>query len=640
MTIKTSLPAALATVLLFSACAGHLAHRADEAYDLMAYQRARRNFERLLHRKPFDRDLLIKCAESCRRQNDMAAAAAYYQRADSIMALMDEDAQRYGVALMTIGEEHLASEMFLRVLDGSPEDMATIDLYASCKGYRTFFKDSGHFIMNRLTLPGMSSVFSAVPMNDGLLVTGERSAPHANPWNGNSFLDLYHSKRKTMVTWQDAVPLEGEVNGPFHEGAAVLSPDGRTLYFTRSNYTKRKLGKDDGNTSHLKLFLATLDSATGKWTNIQEFEHNGEDFSVGHPALSADGRTLYFASDRPGGLGGTDIWRCQDLGTGWSEPRNLGRTVNTAGNELFPVINGSALYFSSTAHDNMGGLDIFETHEINGRWSDPRNLNYPVNTAFDDFGFVVDASANISGARDLSGYLSSNREGSDQVYSFWATAPLIFFEGKVVDVSGRSLPHIEATLTDLLTMEDFVLMADEDGRFFMPLDPDRDYRLRLEAPGHMLQTGSLSTKGLLRSDTLRSVFELKSLDPEQTFALENILFDYDKWDIRPDAALELDKLVALFKDNPGVTYEMGAHTDSRGGDTYNLVLSDARANSVVNYLIQRGVNPDNVVARGFGETEPLNHCRNGVACTEEQHQANRRVEFRVVGSRYAASDGQ
>ena len=411
-----------------------------------------------------------------------------------------------------------------------------------------------------------------------------------------------------------------------------MSSDGRTLYFTRSNYVERKLQKDERNTSHLKLFRAKLDS-TGKWGDLHAFAYNGETWSTGHPALSTDGRTLYFASDRPGGFGGSDIWRCKDNGTGWSEPENLGPIVNTAGNELFPTVNGNTLHFSSSAHINMGGLDIFETQEQNGHWKTPINLNAPINTPKDDFFFVLDST-------NKAGFISSDRDSIDQIYAFTLYEPLFYIDGFVMDDEDRFLPNVEVTLTDLENGKDQSMMTGVDGKFIFKLDPNTDYNVRGSREDLLTSSIQVSTKGLTQSDTLHTQVHMKTVRLGESIAINNIYYDYDQWDIRPDAAVELDKLARIFIENPSMSFELGSHTDSRGGDMYNLVLSDARANSAVNYLIQRGVHPDRITAKGYGEDILVNNCGNGVKCTEEEHQANRRTQFKVTGIGLASIESQ
>lgn len=614
----------LLSVAILSGCTTVRMQRADQAYDLMQYPKAERIYEKVLDRAEL-RKARARLADAYRKHNAMDKALVHYALLDSAHALTSDTALAYGEVLLAMGRTELASELFLRVLTQTPENARAMDLYESSLGYTSFFADSGRFLVDRLSLPGIITAFGGIPYKNGLLLSGERESDpaKANPWNERSFLDLYHSEAGTKGLWTVAAPIPGDVNGAYHEGPAALSRDGKSLFFTRSNYVQRKLQKDDRNTSHLKLFRATLDS-TGHWGDLHAFAYNSEFWSTGHPALSADGRTLYFASDRPGGFGGSDIWRCQDNGTGWSEPENLGPTVNSAGNELFPTINGDALHFSSTGHNNMGGLDIFETQEQEGVWKTPVNLNAPINSPKDDFFFVMDST-------QKAGYISSDRSGLDQIYAFTMYEPVFFLDGIVMDEKQLFLPNTEVVLTDIGGQEDFSALTGLDGKFQFPLKPNAEYMVRSSRGNMLTMALNVSTKGLTRSDTLYAALQMRSVRIGEAIAINNIYYDYDKYDLRPDATVELDKLARIFMDNPNMSFELGSHTDSRGGDLYNLVLSDARANSAVNYLIQRGVQPDRITAKGYGEKVPVNKCRNGVKCTEEDHQANRRTEFKVTG---------
>ncbi|MBX2972688.1 MAG: OmpA family protein [Flavobacteriales bacterium] len=604
--------------------------RADEAYDLMQYPKAERLYEKALAHGE-DRAARARLADAYRRHNAVDKALAHYRTLHAAHPLSGDTALHYGEVLLAVGEPDDAADLFLHVLQQTPENTHALDLFESTQGYSSFYADSTRFFVNRLTIPGVATAFGGIPYRNGLLFAGEKEADtrKGNPWNERSFLDLYHTTSKTEVTWLPAQALPGAVNGSYHEGPATLSADGRTLYFTRSNYLRRKLLKDDRNTSHLMLFRATLDS-TGKWGDLRAFAYNSERWSTGHPALSPDGKTLYFASDRPGGLGGSDLWRCRDNGTGWSEPENLGPTVNTPGNEVFPTVNGNTLHFASSGHLNMGGLDIFETQEHEGRWKSPVNLNAPINTPKDDFFFVLDSTKKA-------GFLSSDRDGMDQIYAFTLYEPLFYLTGLVLDEEGGYLANAEVVITDILTGEDRSMLTGPDGKFSLPLKPNTDYAMRSSKEGMLTSSATISTKGLTRSDTLAQAMTLSKVRIGEAIAINNIYYDYDKWDIRLDAAVELDKLARIFMDNPGMDFELGSHTDSRGGDLYNLVLSDARANSAVNYLIQRGVDPDRITAKGYGEEKLINRCSNGVRCTEEEHQANRRTEFTVTGVAGVAS---
>lgn len=619
---------ALVGLLLLSSCAGQHVRRGDQAYALMAYERAGRHYDKAL-RRPVDRAVLLRAADALRRRNDTGRALGLYQAAETMAPLSGDDAFRFGQVLMSTARWKEAADLFHRVLDDRPEDRAAMELYASCLGYRSFKADSGRYVVTELPLEGISTAFSAVPYRNGIVFTGEREvgSAKANPWNGMSFLDIYYSERKGAF-WREAEALKGVVNGPYHEGPMAFSPDGRTLYFSRSNYYGRKLLKGQGDVSHLKMFRATLNDQ-GEWTDLREFPYNSEDWSVGHPTLSRDGRVLYFASDMPGGQGGTDIWRCVDNGHGWDRPENLGSTINGPGNEMFPVVNGDALYFSSTAHDNMGGLDIFESHMQGGYWSEPKNLLYPINTEHDDFGMVLDSTG-------TAGYLSSDRTGIDRVHHFTVNEPEFVLEGVVVDERGLVfLPNVEVRL-ESDRGDTRIAMTSEGGVFKFDLEPGRQYTVKTSAPGMLTRSVPVSTVGITANTVLREKLALPRMEMERPVVEVNVLFDFNKWDIRPDAAAELNKLARVIADNPGFMFELSAHTDSRGGDTYNLVLSDARAKSAVDYLMRQGVGPDQLRAQGYGETRLLNRCANGVRCTEEEHQANRRLEFTVVALREQA----
>lgn len=607
---------------LLVGCAGIRLQQGEQAYNRMAYDKASAKYATVPKARML-RGARMHAAEAARLQARDTEAAAWFVSADSLGALTGTDAMHYGQVLMRLKRTNEAAEVFGRILSENPEDRSAQDLYASCLSTKSFYQDTARFTINELVLPGIRNAFSAVPYKQGLLVVGEQDArlANANPWNGMGYLDLYYCEKKTIVTWLEAKPLAGKVNGTYHEGPVALSADGKTMYFTRSHYTDRKLAKDEDDVSHLMLFRATLNDAN-EWDDVRDFAYNGLDHSTGHPALSADGKTLYFASDRPGGHGGTDLWLSRDNGTGWSEPVNLGPTVNTPGNELFPTINGNTLYFASTAHENMGGLDIFSTTMQNDRWTEPENLGYPMNTVHDDFAFVLDEGGN-------SGYLSSDRSGNDRIHAFTLNQRIFTLDALVMDSTGL-LPHVEAKLMNVETLEESTALTDKNGRVIFPLSPESTYDLTVQQDGYLAARKRISTKGLAVSDTLEAKVSLLGIELNKPIAIENIYFDYDKWDIRPDAAKELDKLLAIIKENPDLSFELGSHTDARGSDMYNLVLSDARANSTVDYLIRNGADPARIKAKGYGEERLVNTCGNGIKCTEEAHQANRRTEFTIT----------
>lgn len=258
-------------------------------------------------------------------------------------------------------------------------------------------------------------------------------------------------------------------------------------------------------------------------------------------------------------------------------------------------------------------------------------MGYPINTRFDDFAFTMNSDGK-------SGYLSSDRTGTDRIHQFFVQEPVFMVEGLVFDETGNEfMPNTQVVLTNLQTDSDTSMITANDGKFRFRMDPNSRYRLQVSHEGMLSETREISTEGMAASKLFSEEFRMKPVEMNRSFVVENIYFDYDKWDIRPDAASELNKLVRVFNDNPQLTFELSSHTDSRGGDVYNLVLSDARANATVDYLIRAGVSPDRLVAKGYGEGVLTNKCKDGVTCSEEEHQANRRTEFKVVKVKELAS---
>ncbi len=610
--------------VLLSSCASYQVRKGDQAMDLLSYTKAEKHYEKALKQKP-SRNILIRAAETEAKQNKVEEAAMHYAAAEETAPLHGEDAFQYGKLLMGLGKYGQAEPFLIRALEERPERRDAVELIGACQGYRSFYNDSSRYEVNLVPLEGVATAYSAVPFGKGLLFAAQREASMGkrDPWTGYAYADLYQVDLANDGTPGSPIPLKGAVNGAYHEGSAVVSPDGRTLYFTRSNYYGRKLLKDKDNISNLKMFRATLDEK-GEWGNISEFGYNSETYSVGHPALSKDGKTLYFTSDMPGGLGGKDLWYTTDIGTGWGTPVNMGPTINTRGDEMFPSVVGDALYFSSTGHNNMGGLDIFETHREGEFWSEPQNMGYPVNSTRDDFGLWLDSTG-------TKGYLSSSRSGTDQIHALSVHPPIFAVAGLITNVkTGEAIPGAVVTLRNLSTKEEKQVTADAEGRFHFDLEPNTAYIIAADADGMFSQSTPASTVGLGLSTILRADLQLEPLIVDKPMAVPNIYYDYDKWDIRPDAAVELNKLARIFLDNPGITFELSSHTDSRGGDMYNLVLSDARAKSAVDYLVRQGVPPERLIAKGYGETMLVNGCSNGLQCTEEEHQANRRTEFKVL----------
>ena len=458
-------------------------------------------------------------------------------------------------------------------------------------------------------------------------------------WNNQPYLDLYVAKiNEESQDLKNAIKFSNEINTKYHEASVTFSPDNKTMYFTRNNYGK-KLKRDKNGINNLKIYRSK--KINGEWTKADEVSFNSDDYSTGHPALSKDGKQLYFVSDMPGSIGETDIFVVDVLGDGsFSSPRNLGPEINTEHKEMFPFINEKKLYFSSDGHVGLGGLDVFEVaFDDEVGFLEVRNVGKPINSKKDDFSFIVNEDTQ-------EGYFASNRaggKGDDDIYSFKTLqieeipTNTNAISGIVTElVGGDIMPNALVQLLDENNIKLKEMETDENGSFvFEDLESDKRYVLKTTKDSYFDDTRDAATKNNEIVNVDVSMQKLNDMiaveDGIRKLKTEMIHFNFDKSFIRKDASLELDKLVAVMNDSPNMVIKIESHTDSRGDAVYNKYLSDKRAKSTREYIIARGIDPSRIEsAIGFGEEQLLNGCDGSVRCTEEQHYLNRRSEFIIV----------
>lgn len=442
-------------------------------------------------------------------------------------------------------------------------------------------------------------------------------------WTGNAYLRLYVSNTKDSIS---LFPLATASN--YHLGPATFTDDGNEMYFTLTRISSKPVFEKGGlATANIGIYSSRKGS-DGKWLAPEAFPYNDSNaYSMGDPFVTRDGKRLYFVADRPGGLGGTDIYVCWRNEAGnWGSPVNL-KEINTAGNERTPFFDEQGyLYFSSDGFVGMGGLDIFVARMVNGKSVEVKNLGYPLNSPQDDFAYVKTSQ--------FQGYLSSNRPGgagSDDIYSFIEQEQPsgLRLVGRALDkVSGWPLANAIVTLSGTKTSP-VKVQTDSTGHFGFDLQKGNSYSLSGEKTDYIGDNASISTDGLVAS-TVKKDLLLVHVTINKAIKLENIYYDFDKSNIRAEASIELDKLVKIMKENPTIWIELGSHTDSRGNDQYNLALSQRRADAAVRYIVDRGISPNRIFARGYGASQLLNGCKKGVKCTEAEHQLNRRTEFKIV----------
>jgi len=441
-------------------------------------------------------------------------------------------------------------------------------------------------------------------------------------WNKQPMLNIYVLKGTRDVR------LVPRVNSKYHDANAILTKDGKTMYFTRDNFDGKKLKTDNSRTTHLTIYRSRLKN--GIWTPPKSLSFNSDDYSTGHPALSADELELFFVSDKPGGYGQTDIYKVKILPRGrFGTPENLGPKINTEGREMFPFVSDeNELFFASDGHLGLGLLDIFTSEINNDDYGDPLNIGAPFNSSKDDFSFFI---------REDYGYFSSNREGGrgdDDIYRFDIKKCEEVITGTAYNSKDKTV--LPETIVKLINAKGEVLgtvITDLKGRYrFDNVDCEHLYTLTGD------KKGFVSGKTIVKTEDTRgwiidSELFLTPLIIDDQIVINPIYFDFDKWDVREDAEYELEKIVTVLKEYPEMIIRIESHTDSRGDNDYNRILSDKRAKSTRDYIISRGIVGTRIEsAVGFGEDKLLNHCNdvNSEKCSEEEHQKNRRSYFYIV----------
>ena len=483
-----------------------------------------------------------------------------------------------------------------------------------------------------------------------ILFSSNRSSAEGSSKNkvtGKGFYDLYKTTRDRKGKWSTPTPIGPPVNTADDEGATTLNLKGSTMYFTRCKVEKNK-------NNGCQIYKATKKGQTYGAPELVKIAGTNDTMWTAHPSVTGNGLVMYFASNMPGGYGGADIWKITKAkkNAPWSDPVNLGPDINTPGNEMFPYIRkNGVLYFSSDYWPGMGGLDIFKAvpDEKTGKWK-VENMKYPINSNADDFAII------FKGDKEQ-GYFSSSRKGGkgdDDIYEF-TLPPLEFTISGLVINEKNNQPIVGAKVilkgSDGTDQE---MVSEADGSYKFKLKPNTDYQIITEKEGFFKGKGGESTKGIEENKDFKQDIIMKPL--MKVIKMENVFYIYAKPDLKPESFVSLDKLVEILKDNPNITIELSAHTDSRGSDELNRKLSQARAETVVKYLIDHGIEADRLTAKGYGETKPATVTKEDAEqydflnegdvltnsfiskLTPEQqeiaHQLNRRTEFKVLRTDY------
>lgn len=607
---------------------------ANKKYEKYSYVDAIEIYEKVAEKGYKSAELFKRLGNAYYFNGEIDKATKWY----SELIALNEDIEpeyyfRYSQCLKSQGKYEEANN-YLAKFNSLTNDSRG-EKYSQNKDYISDIeKISGKYKVNETNLNSEFSDFGPAFYGKSIVFSSSREqgavSSKINKWTGQNNRDLYVAEMQDSKNFSEAKNLSSDINTKFNESTPTFSKDGNTVFFTRNNYNDGKKGKDDYKSTLLKIYKAEL--INGKWDNITELPFNSDQYSCAHPSLSEDEKTLYFASDMPGGVGNSDIYRVSINGNSFGTPENLGNQINTEGRDTFPFIaHDNTLYFASDGQLGLGGFDIFESKFSNGSFEKPTNLAKPINSPMDDFGFILN--------KDKIGFFSSNRDGGkgyDDIYTFSVCQQKI--KGIITDVDTKEiLPGSKVELFDNEMNKISEKSADNLAQYsFENLDCETKYIVRVSKDEYdtneqQILTDKNNGETLLNIALKRNKFEIKEgTDLAKIFDISNIYFDLDKWNIRPDAAKDLQKVIEVMKQYPKMQMSIRSHTDSRQTHKYNELLSDRRAKSTLEFMVKNGIERNRLTAKGFGETELVNGCSDDVPCSEAEHQLNRRSEFIVV----------
>jgi outer membrane protein OmpA-like peptidoglycan-associated protein/tetratricopeptide (TPR) repeat protein len=610
--------------------------KADTYFDRFQYASAAAAYEKILALDTANADALKNIIVCYRKLNDSPNAEKWLARMCARDGVDSNYFRQYGEALASNKKYEHAVVWYKKYLDKTPDD-AIAKLIASYKTMNDFYKDSSLYSIRSLPFNSKQADFSPAYYQGGILFCSARSGSSNKAtyaWDNSAYIDLYYVPNLTGLP----LPFTEQINSSLHEGPATASSRGDTLFFTRNSQSRNSSKNSDGIT-RLSIFYSVQKDSV--WQKAQSFELNNEGYSLGHPALAPDHK-LYFVSDMPGGLGGTDLYWTRYVNGHWSAPVNLGPGINTSGNEMFPYIDQQGnLYFASTTHAGLGGLDNFRAEATAGGFKSPSNLGYPINSSKDDFGFII---------KNDQGYFSSNRGSDakdDNLYAFTIDYTL-YLTIRAQRIDGKPVDHFTLELTENGAAPITLPVDQVATRAF---NRQRSYDLTCTKDGYQPKHLTLTVSDLAKYRSYETiVFHLEEALPKpiavtprgqqvlpptvslfekneigQLIELD-IRYDVNKSNIRKDAAAELDKLVIFLQKNPAVTIELGSHTDSRGSEDTNLALSQKRATAAALYVTSKGISIQRIVPVGYGE----NNLKIRNAKSEEEHQQNRRTTVKII----------
>ena len=616
--------------------------KATKKFNRFAYVDAIETYKRLASKGYKSVDMFKKLGDSYYFNGDLESASQWYDALfDMNPTLEPEYYYRYSQALKSVGNYEKADQKMQEFSEQSSSDSRAM-LFNSNRNYLSEIKaNSNRYQIRNVEINSRFSDYGSAIWNNQLIFSSARDTVgifnRKDKWSNQNFTNLYASTISFDALFETVTKFSKAINSKFHEATAVFTKDGKTMYFTRNNFNNGKKGVDDENVILLKIYKSNF--IDNEWQNPIELPFNSDSYRVAHPALSPDEKWLYFASDMPGSIGQSDLFRVAIKSDGnYGIPENLGPKINTAGKETFPFISGNnELFFASDGRPGLGGLDIFMIKiNSNNSFENCQNIGEPANSTDDDFAYYIDVKTSR-------GFLSSNRKGGkgfDDIYAIKETRKLFCeqnLSGIVTDLDTGIL--LQNTTVSLFNNQFKLLKQVQtaaDATYNFEVICGENYYVRAEKSDYST-TEKLISIPLETGKTyvplqLEKKIKLVSNgdDLAKTFGIKMIYFDLDKSNIRPDAAFELEKIVDVMKQNPTMKIDVRSHTDSRASKKYNDLLSEKRAKSTREWMISNGIEAERISAKGFGESQLINKCSDGEKCSEQEHQQNRRSEFIIL----------
>jgi len=603
--------------------------KADQLYERYLYTDAAEAYQKLLKKGKGSRYVFKQLGNSYYNINDTKKAETYYKRVVRGRKLDPEVVYNYAQTLKANGKYSESNQWMQRFAEMQPEDSRAQEFLKNPNYIPKMMDEVDRFgAKNMEEINSKYSDFGAFVMGKDFYFASSRNEKRKkHGLNEEPYLDIYKA-RDVGGTIKNAALLEGDINTKFHESNAVISPDGKRMYFDRNDFLKGKFKKSEEGINQINLYYAEL--IDGMWKGVQSVPWNSHEYSTGHPALSQNGNMLYFVSDMPGGKGASDIYRVAINSDGsFGTPERLGDNINTEGREVFPYVDGAGnLYFSSDGHQGLGLLDVFVAEAEGGGYGPAVNMGKGMNSAADDFAIMYDPQSKT-------GFVSSDRDGgqgSDDIYRVRELDIPCEITYNVTVLNDYTDGPVAGARVDLYDDQDNRLSTrttNSDGRTVLKAECDKDHVVQTVLAD--FESGAVEVAARSGKDEVDVVVRMRPIEEiivGDRVVLNPIYFDYDKSNIKPQAAFELDKLVNIMNKYPKMVIKVESHTDSQGRDEYNLSLSERRAQSTVQYVISKGIDSSRISGEGKGETAPKIKC--GSNCTKEEHAKNRRSEFIII----------